>query len=158
MAPTARTRQAGTVTHAPTPTPAGARTPGTLTRLAAPLSALAAVAGAFAYVAARDPNAPGHYPACPLLQLTGILCPGCGGLRSAHAVSHGDLAAALGANALALAGMALAVLFLLHWCVRVIRARPVTVPVRPVHLWLGTGLVLVFTVVRNLPFGAALAP
>ena len=34
-------------------------------------------------------------------RLTGLYCPGCGGLRSAHAVAHGDLPRALGDNALA---------------------------------------------------------
>ena len=75
-------------------------TPGSVPRrLAVPAGVLAAVVGAFAYVAVVDPNEPGHYPACPLLQYTGVYCPGCGGLRSAHAFVHGDFAAALRANA-----------------------------------------------------------
>ncbi len=73
-------------------------------RLLAPLAVLASVVTAFAGVAAVDPYEPGRYPACPMLQYTDVLCPGCGGLRSAHSVAHGDLAAALGANALAVAG------------------------------------------------------
>lgn len=135
------------------------RTSGKLTtRLAAPAAAAAVVGGALAYVAAHDPNDPGHYPACPLLRFTGVYCPGCGGLRAAHAVAHGDLPAAFGANAFVLAGILAFAAFWTYWCVRVIRARPVTVPLRPVHLWLVAGLVPVFTVVRNLPFGSALAP
>src|SRR3954454_6715325 len=73
-------------------------------RLAVPAGLLAAVAGAFAYVGTVDPNHPGHYPVCPLYRLTGIYCPGCGGLRSAHSFIHGDLLAALQDNALAVAG------------------------------------------------------
>ena len=57
---------------------------------AVPAGVLAAVAGAFAYVGTVDPNEPGHYPVCPLLRLTGVYCPGCGGLRSAYAFVHGD--------------------------------------------------------------------
>lgn len=72
-------------------------------RLAAPVLTLAGAVAAFAYVGTVDPNEPGHYPLCPMLRLTGVLCPGCGGLRSAHAFAHGDLAAALGANAVAVA-------------------------------------------------------
>ncbi len=30
---------------------------------------------AFAYVGTVDPNAPGHYPVCPLLHYTGLYCP-----------------------------------------------------------------------------------
>ncbi len=94
--------------------PAGARTAARRSpqrRLAAPLGTLAAATAAFAYVGAVDPHEPGHYPVCPLLHLTGIYCPACGGLRSAYAVAHGDLVAALGANALAVAGYAAFALF-----------------------------------------------
>ncbi|MGW4167062.1 DUF2752 domain-containing protein [Streptomyces chartreusis] len=127
-------------------------------RLAAPAGVLAAVVGAFAYVGAVDPNEPGHYPACPLLQYTGIYCPGCGGLRSAHAVVHGDFAAALQDNALAVAGYALFAVIWTVWVVRTVRGRPLRIDLGPVQLWTGGALLLVFTVVRNLPFGGWLHP
>ncbi|MEV0169740.1 DUF2752 domain-containing protein [Streptomyces sp. NPDC050803] len=129
-----------------------------LGRLAVPAGVLAAVAGAFAYVGTVDPNEPGHYPACPLLQYTGVYCPGCGGLRSAHAVVHGDFAAAFQDNAAAVLGyVGFAVLWTV-WVIRAVRGRPVRLDPGPVHLWtLGT-LLLVFTVVRNLPFGDWLHP
>ncbi|MFK4102383.1 DUF2752 domain-containing protein [Streptomyces sp. NPDC019531] len=131
---------------------------GPLGRLAVPGGILAAVAGAFAYVGTVDPNRPGHYPVCPLYQLTGLYCPGCGGLRSAHAFIHGDFPAALQDNAIAVVGyLGFAVLWTV-WVVRAARGRPLRLGLGPVHLWtLGT-LVLVFTVVRNLPFGGWLHP
>ncbi|WP_346777270.1 DUF2752 domain-containing protein [Streptomyces sp. HNM0575] len=129
-----------------------------MSRLAAPAGTLVAVGAAFAYVGTVDPGEPGHYPVCPLLHFTGLYCPGCGGLRCAHALAHGDLGAALGTNALAVAGFAVFALFMVHWVVRVLRSRPVTVPLRTTHLWALGVLVLAFTVVRNLPAGAALAP
>ena len=119
---------------------------------------LAAVVGAFVYVGAVDPNEPGHYPACPLLQYAGVYCPGCGGLRSAHAVAHGDLLTALGANAVAVVGIS------------GVRGRVDRLggPLRSgaaaarrseaVLLWGLGALLLVFTVVRNLPFGGWLHP
>nr|WP_245997771.1 DUF2752 domain-containing protein [Streptomyces armeniacus] len=123
------------------------------------------VGAAVAFVGAVDPNRPGRYPACPLLQLTGIYCPGCGGLRTAHAVAHGDLVAALGANALVVAAFLVFAAVWLRWSWAALRRRPVLSlgalsPVRPrvVHWWVLGGLVLVFSVVRNLPLGAALAP
>ncbi|MEU5210668.1 DUF2752 domain-containing protein [Streptomyces sp. NPDC020742] len=132
---------------------------GPLRRLLPPLGALAVVTAAFAWVGAVDPNQPGHYPVCPLLHLTGLYCPACGGLRSAHAVAHGDLAAALGANALAVAGYAVCAVLWARWCVRAARGRTTAGPrLRPVHAWALAGLLLVFTVVRNLPCGTALAP
>ncbi|MGW1977887.1 DUF2752 domain-containing protein [Streptomyces sp. NPDC001889] len=127
-------------------------------RLVAPLATLAAVAGAFAYVGAVDPNEPGHYPVCPLLGVTGLYCPGCGGLRSAHAMVNGDLATALGSNAVAVAGaLAFAVIWL-AWLILAVRSRPLRLRAAPVWWWSLGGAVLLFSVVRNLPFGSALAP
>ncbi|WP_078973098.1 DUF2752 domain-containing protein [Streptomyces sp. MMG1533] len=129
-----------------------------LGRLAVPAGVLAAVAGAFAYVGTVDPNQPGHYPVCPLLRLTGIYCPGCGGLRSAHAFIHGDFVTALGDNALAVVGyFAFAVVWTV-WVVRAVRGRPTRIVLGTVQLWSLGVLVLVFTVVRNLPFGGWLHP
>ena len=127
-------------------------------RLAVPAGILAAVAGAFAYVAAVDPNEPGHYPVCPLLRLTGLYCPGCGGLRSAHAFVHGDLLTALQANAPAVLGyLGFAVLWTV-WVVRASRGRPLRIGLAPGYWWGIGAVLLVFSVVRNLPFGSALAP
>ncbi|MEV4917990.1 DUF2752 domain-containing protein [Streptomyces tirandamycinicus] len=132
------------------------RPPPPYRRLAAPLAAMAAVAGAFAYVGAVDPNEPGHYPVCPLLRFTGIYCPGCGGLRSAHAFVHGELGTALGANALAVAGFLLFAVFWAVWIVRAAAAKPVRITLGP-GWWWGLGVILaVFTIVRNLPFGSGL--
>jgi hypothetical protein len=127
-------------------------------RLLAPLGTLAAVVGAFAYVGSVDPNEPGHYPVCPLLAMTGILCPGCGGLRSAHAVAHGDLVGALGANAMAVLGYAAFAVFMVVWITRAVKGRRMEVALRPVQWWVLGGLFAVFSIVRNLPFGSALAP
>ncbi|WP_320776256.1 DUF2752 domain-containing protein [Streptomyces sp. CRN 30] len=142
----------------PTAPPCGLTGRTRITRLAAPAGALAAVAAAFAYVGTVDPNEPGHYPVCPLLRFTGVYCPGCGGLRSAHAVVHGELTAALHANALAVAGYLVLAALWTVWVVRAARGRPFRVDLGPAHLWtLGVSL-LVFTVVRNLPFGGWLLP
>ncbi|MEV6763039.1 DUF2752 domain-containing protein [Streptomyces sp. NPDC051105] len=127
-------------------------------RLAVPAGVLAAVVGAFAYVGTVDPNQPGHYPVCPLYRLTGLYCPGCGGLRSAHAFIHGDFLAALRDNA---AGVAAYLAFAVVWTVwvsRAVRGRPVRIELRPVPMWTLGAVLLVFTVVRNLPFVGWLHP
>jgi hypothetical protein len=123
-----------------------------------PAALLATVAAAFAYVGAVDPNRPGHYPACPFRVLTGLWCPGCGGLRCAHALVHGDLATALGANALAVVGFAACAVLWTGWTVRSVQGRPFTVRLRPVHRWAVATLIVVFTIVRNLPLGGWLHP
>ncbi|MFX4295251.1 DUF2752 domain-containing protein [Streptomyces bohaiensis] len=128
-------------------------------RTAAPLGVLALAVAAFAYVGRVDPGEPGHYPACPVLALTGLHCPGCGGLRSAHAVAHGDLVAAAGANALALAAFALGLWWALRLLVAAVRGAPPPQPtVRSGHLWAAAALAAVFTVVRNTPLGTVLVP
>ncbi|MFF3486220.1 DUF2752 domain-containing protein [Streptomyces sp. NPDC002701] len=127
-------------------------------RLAVPGGLLVAVAGAFAYVGTVDPNEPGHYPACPLFRYTGLYCPGCGGLRSAYAVAHGDLGTALGANAVAVFGYLVLAAVWTVWVVRSVQGRPLRVEPRPPLLWALGALLLVFTVVRNLPFGGWLHP
>ncbi|CAM5558436.1 DUF2752 domain-containing protein [Streptomyces avidinii] len=128
-------------------------------RLAVPALYLAGVAGAFAYVGAVDPNEPGHYPVCPLFRLTGVLCPGCGGLRSAHAFAHGDLIAAFGANAFAVVGYFVFAGFMALWLVRAFRGGPTPrIVLRPRYWWALGALALVFVIVRNLSFGSALAP
>ncbi|MEV8523555.1 DUF2752 domain-containing protein [Streptomyces sp. NPDC052000] len=123
-----------------------------------PLGTLGAVAAAFAYVGAVDPNHPGHYPVCPLFRLTGVYCPGCGGLRSAHDFITGHFAAAVHANALAVAGYALFVALWIVWAVRSARGLPFKIALGDRQWWLIGSVVLIFSVVRNLPLGSALAP
>lgn len=47
-----------------------------------------------------DPNEPGNYPVCPFLAVTGHWCPGCGSLRGLRALLTGNVAGAVGYNAL----------------------------------------------------------
>ncbi|MFB6982088.1 DUF2752 domain-containing protein [Streptomyces scopuliridis] len=142
----------------PVPPAASAGPPSTARRLLPPLATLAGVAAAFTYVGLVDPNETGHYPVCPLYGLTGILCFGCGGLRSAHAVAHGDWIAALGDNALATVGYPVFAVLWVVWVVRARKALPVTITLRPVWWWALGGVILAFSVIRNLPFGSWLAP
>ncbi|MCP3756544.1 DUF2752 domain-containing protein [Streptomyces sp. TBY4] len=146
----------GTTDLAPPPAPAPVSRAG---RLARPALVLGAAAAALAYVGTVDPNEPGHYPVCPLFRLTGVLCPGCGGLRSAHAFAHGDLVTAIGANAMAVAGYFFFAGFMVLWLVRAYRgvASPKLV-VRPLYWWALGVVAVVFSVVRNLPMGSFLAP
>ncbi|MCB5179327.1 DUF2752 domain-containing protein [Streptomyces antimicrobicus] len=155
----ARGAAPGAAAPGPTAPGAAAAPPGRARRLAAPALTAAAVAGAFAYVGLVDPNEPGHYPVCPMFRLTGILCPGCGGLRSAHAFAHGDPVTALGDNALAVTAYVAFAGYLVLWLVRAAQGRPAPRPaLRPWHWWVLGGAALAFTVVRNLPVGSALAP
>nr|WP_329127673.1 DUF2752 domain-containing protein [Streptomyces sp. NBC_01465] len=139
--------------------PAPAPVPASLTRrLLTPVGSIAGVAAAFAYVGSVNPNHPGHYPVCPLYAVTGVYCPGCGGLRSAYAVAHGDLVTALGDNALAVVGYGVFAVVMVVWIVRALQNRPMRVALPARWWWAIGGIALIFSVVRNLPFGSALVP
>ncbi len=78
------------------------------------IGAVAAVAAchvaAAAFFASHDPYATQLLPPCPLLQLTGWQCPGCGGTRALYSLLHGDVAASASMNPLVLAVYAAAAL------------------------------------------------
>jgi len=125
----------------------------------APLLVAAITVAATAYIAAVDPNHPGHYLACPLLTLTGVYCPGCGGLRAVHDLAHLDLAGAWSMNPLLVAVVPIAVLAWGRWLVRAWKPGPVPTPAssRRSSWYAAVALtvLLAYSVARNIP---ALAP
>jgi len=129
-----------------------------LRRLAGPAAAVAAAAAVVGYVGAVDPNQPGHYPTCPFLFLTGLYCPGCGALRTLHALAHLDVAGALSLNVLVVAALPLLAAMWGAWVIRAWTGRPMRWLAPASWLWAGVGLVLTFWVLRNLPAFSFLAP
>ncbi|MFD2353365.1 DUF2752 domain-containing protein [Nonomuraea ferruginea] len=125
----------------------------------APLGVAAAAAAVFAVVGTIDPNQPGNYPTCPFLWATGLYCPGCGTLRTIHALAHLDPVTALGLNPLALAMVPFLLFWWGRWMVNAWRGRPRrTTLAHPAYLWAFLAMVILYWVVRNLPFGVFLAP
>ena len=90
-------------------------------------------------------NPDSFFPQCPFRLLTGLNCPGCGGLRMTHDVLHGDLVAAINDNVLLLVGIPL----LAGWIL--LRRRsgksPLTLPAAATVVI----TLLAWTIVRNLP-------
>ena len=123
--------------------------------------ALVALGGAasFALLRLRDPHAEGSYGFCPFLQMTGRPCPGCGGLRAVNDLTHGDVVGALSSNVLVVALVAVLAAAWVVWVVRLLRGRngPM-IQLGPRTGMAVIGLIVVFGVVRNLPFGSWLAP
>jgi hypothetical protein len=121
-------------------------------RLYTALGTGALAAGALAYVGLADPHRSNFFfPACPFNVLTGLDCPGCGGLRMMHDLLHGDLAAAVIDNVFLLVGLpALLVWALVRWRLN----RPVwNIPLVVVIV----ATAVTWAVVRNLP-GFPLVP
>ncbi|MBO1756121.1 DUF2752 domain-containing protein [Allobranchiibius sp. CTAmp26] len=98
---------------------------------------------------------------CPLYALTGIYCPGCGGLRAVNDLTNGNLRAALSSNVFVVLLMPVVV----GWWLTALRDRwrgVVGVPFARQHAttftYVLSTLAVVFMVARNTPWGAALAP
>jgi hypothetical protein len=127
-------------------------------RVVRPGGVLLLTSAAVAYVAAVDPNEAGHYPTCPFLALTGFQCPGCGSMRTVHALAHGHVQEAFGLNVLTVVMLPLLVFFWLRWARASALNRPTRTKVaHPALIWGLFGAVVAFWLVRNLPFAAFLA-
>ena len=110
------------------------------------------LAGALGYVGLVDPhNTNSVYPLCPFKFLTGWNCPFCGGLRMAHDLLHGELAASISDNIFLLVGIPM----LAGWVVIRRRYGKSALPM-PTLLTVAVAAT-VWTVVRNLP-GFPLVP
>jgi hypothetical protein len=110
---------------------------------------LAAVAGMVLFC--FDPRQYHFYPVCFFHKMTGLLCPGCGALRATHHLLHGHFAAAFRFNPVLAVSLPLLLWFGAKYALQYARNQPVTIGVRPLWLWLALGVVLIVSVLRNLP-------
>jgi hypothetical protein len=118
----------------------------------APLGVLAGGLAGCAYLALNDPSDPSAtMPTCPFHALTGLWCPGCGGLRMVHALLHGRLGEAAHDNVVLLAASPVLLGLLLAWSVTTLRGGRFRLRLRPVVAVALFALVLAWFVVRNLP-------
>lgn len=130
-----------------------------LARLASPLAVGAVAALGTLALHLRDPHVSGTWGYCPTA-LVGFDCPFCGSLRAVNDLTQLDLVGALSSNLLLVVA---APLVLALWARRLralwrggAAAEPLAVP--GVVWAVLFALVTVFTVARNLPIGAWLAP
>ncbi|QWC85568.1 DUF2752 domain-containing protein [Nocardioidaceae bacterium] len=128
--------------------------------MGAPLAVAAGGVAGLLALHLRDPHAGGAWGVCPVLLLTGFSCPGCGGLRAAYDLSHGDVLGAVASNAWLTALLPLALVAWVRWLWRGVRRSPRRGLSRvDLALWTAVAVSgLAFAVVRNTPWGAGLAP
>lgn len=129
-------------------------------RLRAPALTVGALAAATLALRLHDPHERGSWGFCPSA-LLGFSCPGCGGLRAVNDLTHGDVPAAASSNLLLVVGAPIVLAVLVVWTIARWRDRPMPrLPervARPLLLAAALGA-LAFTVLRNTPAGAWLAP
>ena len=91
------------------------------------------------------------YPACQFYQLTHLHCPGCGGLRALHQLTHGNFAAAFHSNPRLIVSIPwLAWL----WISRLQNRSSNALVIQPAAAWTIFAIVVGFGILRNLPFAA----
>lgn len=126
--------------------------------IAAPLGVAAVAVSGAVLLHVRDPRTSSYLP-CPFHAVTGLWCPGCGTTRAFGDLTRGDIVAAASSNVVAVVCVVVAVGVWGLW----LRARwtqtPLTVP-HPNRAAVAVlfALLTVFTVVRNTPWGTAIAP
>jgi len=115
-------------------------------------ASVVAIAGGTAMVAGYDPTTVHFFPLCPLYQMTGLACPGCGLTRGFHALFQGDVATALGFNALLPVWAVIIAYVWVSLVLYAIRGKGLPMwPTNPTFLWTFMIGLLVFGVVRNIP-------
>ncbi|WP_270887903.1 DUF2752 domain-containing protein [Pedococcus sp. 5OH_020] len=128
-------------------------------QLRAPLLTGAAGAALAASVVLHDPHVPGSWPVCPFLRLTGVPCPGCGGLRAAHDLLTGSWTAAASENVYAVVTALLVCGGYVAWLLAASQGRrPAWADRLPVVTAVWAAGLLVFGAARLLPALSVLRP
>ncbi|TWG96904.1 uncharacterized protein DUF2752 [Nocardioides sp. J9] len=124
-----------------------------------PVAVAGGLAAATLALHLRDPHDRGSWGMCPTAAM-GFSCPGCGGLRAVNDLGNLELGAAASSNLLFVLSLPFIAWVFLRWT----RGRwtgrrwePSDRSLAVAGITVGV-LMVVFTVVRNLPAGAWLAP
>ena len=97
------------------------------------------------------------YPFCIFHWITGLQCPGCGGLRAMHHLLHGEVALAFRFNPMLMTAGPVAGAYALWRLQRKPRGR-VSARAQGWFLWAMLGALLLFWIARNLPLACFKLP
>jgi len=98
-----------------------------------------------------DPSEFHFYPVCFFHRTTGLLCPGCGGLRALHQLLHGHVAAAFRFNPMLVLSLPLAAGLALRYGWQKAWRQPGWSGPRSGWLWLLLAVWLAVGLLRNMP-------
>jgi hypothetical protein len=108
----------------------------------------------------RDPHIQGAWGICPTKAVLGFECPGCGGLRAVNDLTNLQLVEAASSNLAFVVSIPLLAYVFARWTIGRWRGQAWDPSDRAMN-WSALALVVgltVFTVLRNVPAGAWLAP
>jgi len=109
----------------------------------------------------HDPHVSGSWGHCPFLALTGLPCPGCGGLRAINDLTNGDFASAVASNAMAVVLVAVVGAVWMRWLIQRVRRSDAPVMTSRGATVLAAGFAvafLLFGAYRMTPWGSWLRP
>jgi hypothetical protein len=116
------------------------------------MGAAVVVAGA-ALLFVFDPARYAFYPRCVFKMLTGLDCPGCGGLRATHQLLHGHVREAFAFNSLFVASLpAIGFLIARAGVERLTGRKWRRLVSATTAIWVVAAIVIAFGVLRNLPW------
>ncbi|WP_245672434.1 DUF2752 domain-containing protein [Nocardia anaemiae] len=124
-----------------------------------PLVAAGVGVGAALLLHFRDPHGEGSYGICPVYALTGLYCPGCGGMRGMNNLTDGRILDAIHSNLLVLPLVLAFVLWIGDWSIRAWRGERMRLPrLSRTTMWVFFALLIGYSVLRNTPWGTWLTP
>jgi hypothetical protein len=123
------------------------------------IGGIATTVGAALVLFFFDPSRFAFYPQCPFHKLTGLDCPGCGGLRAMHQLLHGNILTALRFNAFAVLSIPLGIFLALRGVWKKFNGQP-AIQMQALWLWMYFGAWMAFAILRDVgsPLFASLAP
>jgi Protein of unknown function (DUF2752) len=89
-------------------------------------------------------------PLCPFKNLTGFYCPGCGGQRALHQLLHGNFVEAFHSNFLIYLFLPFFILKIYDEIFNTTFSKKFLL--KNTGIWIFLGFLIIFTILRNLPF------